>query len=131
MSIRPGEVPCNGCVACCRRENVLVSAGFGDDVSTFTVEREVRPGVFALAAQANGDCTYLDAEAGCTIHDRRPMICRSFDCRIEAVAEDRKTRVQDGRLDAAVLRAGRERFRAMPPAARAALLANHEARRRR
>lgn len=131
MSIRPGEVPCNGCVACCRRENVLVSARFGDDVASFTVEREVRPGVFALAAQPNGDCIYLDGRAGCTIHGRRPTICRSFDCRIEAVAEDRDDRVMRGKLDKDVLRAGRERFRAMAPAQRAALLANHEARKQR
>ncbi|MSO64878.1 MAG: YkgJ family cysteine cluster protein [Alphaproteobacteria bacterium] len=127
-----GSVACNGCVACCRRENILVSASFGDDPHQYEIEREVRPGVFAIAAHANSDCHYLDAKTGCTIYDRRPAMCRSFDCRIEAARPggERRDLVRRGVVDSAVMRAGRERFLAMSPAARAALMRNYEERAR-
>jgi Fe-S-cluster containining protein len=133
VTIRPGDVDCGSCVACCRRENVLVSVGYGDNPADFVVEKEVRPGVFAVAAQPNGDCHYLDHAGGCRIYARRPMMCRSFDCRIEAsyAGAERREVVDRGLVDRAVMRAGRERLRAMSPAARAALLANFDAARRR
>jgi Fe-S-cluster containining protein len=34
----------------------------------------------ALAVRENRDCIYLE-EAGCTIYERRPAICRAYDCR--------------------------------------------------
>lgn len=33
-----------------------------------------------LAAKANGDCVYL-MNGGCSIYERRPEQCRTFDCR--------------------------------------------------
>ncbi len=133
MTIRPGEVACGSCVACCRRENVLVAVTYGDNPNDFVVEKEVRPGVFAVASQSNGDCHYLDPATGCRIYANRPMMCRSFDCRIEASYEgaERREVVTRGLVDRTVMRAGRERLRAMSPAARAALLANFDASRRR
>lgn len=127
-----GDVVCNGCVACCRRENVLVSLQFGDDPGQFAIDREVRPGVFAVAAQPNGDCHYLDPKAGCTIYERRPAMCRSFDCRLEASrpTEERRELVQRGLVAADVMRAGRERFLKLSPPAQAALRHNYQKRAR-
>ena len=36
--------------------------------------------LYLLATEANGQCVYLGA-SGCTIYERRPLLCRSFDCR--------------------------------------------------
>ena len=33
-----------------------------------------------LQHKPDGSCIYL-GESGCTIHDRRPVICRELDCR--------------------------------------------------
>ena len=33
-----------------------------------------------LQRRSNGDCIYLGPK-GCMIHDRAPVMCRSFDCR--------------------------------------------------
>jgi Fe-S-cluster containining protein len=33
-----------------------------------------------LKLKDNGDCTHL-GPSGCTIYDRRPGVCRGFDCR--------------------------------------------------
>ena len=32
-----------------------------------------------LAHKPNGDCVYLGA-SGCTIYEKRPLMCRRFDC---------------------------------------------------
>ena len=36
-----------------------------------------------LDHKSNGDCIYL-GDTGCTIHARRPQMCRELDCRILA-----------------------------------------------
>jgi Fe-S-cluster containining protein len=33
-----------------------------------------------LKTKPNGECTHL-SEDGCTIYDRRPSVCRTYDCR--------------------------------------------------
>ena len=39
-----------------------------------------RTNAFVLATTPEGACVYL-GEKGCTIYERRPLICRTFDCR--------------------------------------------------
>lgn len=36
--------------------------------------------VVYLARKPNHDCIYL-TDAGCSIYDRRPIVCREWDCR--------------------------------------------------
>jgi Fe-S-cluster containining protein len=36
--------------------------------------------VHVLLHKPNGDCMYLGTN-GCTIYDRAPAVCKSFDCR--------------------------------------------------
>ncbi len=76
-------VPCDGCVKCCTRWDVLrILPEEGDDPSQYQTEpHPFRPGSLMLAHQPNGDCIYLDRATGCTIHDRRPRMCRTMDCR--------------------------------------------------
>jgi putative zinc- or iron-chelating protein len=51
----------------------------GDNLADYDCEW-VGAGLAALKHKANGDCVYLDRSRGCTIWDRRPVICREFDC---------------------------------------------------
>lgn len=67
------EVHCNGCTACCRGWNVELQPQ--DDWSTYDHQEGV------LRRTADGACVYL-GDAGCTIHDRAPYVCRKFDCRV-------------------------------------------------
>jgi Fe-S-cluster containining protein len=62
----------------------------------------------------NSDCVYL-AEAGCTIHHRRPQLCREFDCRAVFASLSRVERrqwIKTGFLSKEVFDAGRERLQA-------------------
>lgn len=88
-------VPCNGCVACCKHEVVVLFPEKGDDPSQYDcVEIEIEGVVekrHALRHKDNGDCVYL-GEKGCTIYDRTPAVCREFDCRTYFLAMDRNER---------------------------------------
>lgn len=72
-------VPCGTCVECCKGDAIFMHPECGDDPSQYQTEwyegREI------LAHKPNGDCIYL-GENGCTIHERRPTICRELDCAI-------------------------------------------------
>jgi Fe-S-cluster containining protein len=91
----------------------------GDDVETYrhqtlTDQATGKP-VFLLATKANGHCVYLGAE-GCTIYHRRPLLCRSFDCRKHYLIlprQDRDNLVRVGLSSRAVFNAGRARVRSL------------------
>jgi hypothetical protein len=71
--------------------------------------------VFLLATEANGQCVYL-GQSGCTIYDRRPLLCRSFDCRKHYLIlprEDRDNLVRLGLSSRAVFNAGRARLKSL------------------
>jgi Fe-S-cluster containining protein len=71
-------VPCNGCTACCRNHQA-VTWQEGDDPTLFTATGKVGQEWMAMLPQkGNGDCAYL-GEAGCTVYDRRPIVCR-YEC---------------------------------------------------
>lgn len=89
-------VPCNGCTACCRNEIVVLVAADGDPADWEC--DEVRDPITGethhhLKKREDGACVYL-GENGCTIHERAPLICRSFDCRIAflSISGDRAER---------------------------------------
>jgi len=74
-------VPCNGCVACCRNELVVLYPEHGDDLTLEHDKVDTPHGpLHVLKQRENGDCFYLGPQ-GCTIHDRAPAICKVFDCR--------------------------------------------------
>jgi Fe-S-cluster containining protein len=69
---------CGGCRLCCRgRQAVLLVPGV-DDLASYEIQTIKSHAV--LAHQSNGDCVYLGS-GGCTIYERRPALCRLFDCR--------------------------------------------------
>jgi len=117
-SLPPSEqtgVPCDGCTECCRNnQGLFLHPEQGDDVESYrhhvATDRAGNP-VFLLAT-ANGACVYL-GPAGCTIYDRRPLLCRSFDCRKHYLIlprQDRDNLVRLGLSSRAVFNAGRARI---------------------
>ena len=93
--------------------------------------------VFLLATEANGQCVYLGA-SGCTIYDRRPLLCRSFDCRKHYLIlprQDRDNLVKLGLSSRARVQCGsstfaepeRRRADGMPGETRRALLIRRSA----
>lgn len=76
--------------------------------------------VFVLAADERGRCVYL-GERGCTIYERRPYLCRSFDCRkhyLMLPRQDRDNLVRLGLSSRAVFNAGRARLKTLSAAER-------------
>lgn len=106
---RRNVVPCNGCTLCCQGDAVrLEPEDMGKGYAT-----EPHPyiaGAVMLAHKPSGDCVYL-GEAGCTIHDRAPSLCRAADCRSVALRYDfmsaRRLHAM-GRLDIRVWDKGRQ-----------------------
>lgn len=113
-------VPCNGCTACCRGDQAVeLNADHGDDPDLYGPEnlaiqffgKSGRSGV-VLMRRPNGDCTFL-RKGRCTIYEKRPAACRSFDCRRirAAVTRDqRRTMVQERLFTREVFAAARDRM---------------------
>lgn len=81
------DVPCGSCTLCCQSEAIILHPEDGDDpglYETITVEHPLKPGlmVYMIKPRENGStaCRYL-GPFGCSIHAKRPVICREFDCR--------------------------------------------------
>lgn len=124
MSVYPDQnaIPCDGCVQCCRNDQVILHPEAGDDLSFYQWEpigSALYPdrAVPALKRDpATGDCVYL-TEGGCSIHARRPAVCRRFHCARTALALEqvsrrtRKILLRRGDVfDAELLARGRDRL---------------------
>jgi Fe-S-cluster containining protein len=121
--IKPGaqtDVPCGGCTECCKtNQGLFLHPELGDPVESYrhrSVINELTGNpVFLLATEANGQCVYLGT-SGCTIYDRRPILCRSFDCRKHYLIlpkQDRDRLVQLQLSSRAVFNAGRARLKSL------------------
>ena len=113
-------VPCNGCKLCCKNDAILLQPEHGDQPATYDTMPFKHPltgeDAFVLKRKPNGECVYLD-ETGCTIWNRAPALCQSFDCRLNYLKYTRHMRKQltkKGLLSKAVLDAGRERLATLP-----------------
>jgi uncharacterized protein len=103
------HVPCNGCTLCCRHCLVPLLPEYGDDPAAYEAERGPLDMMF-LKRKPNGECVYL-GETGCTIYERRPAVCRRYDCAGQWTKMTRAARrkmVAIGALDKAILDKGRE-----------------------
>lgn len=116
-------VPCAGCTLCCRRDALILHPEEGDDPGQYETTPTTHPftgePVLMLAHKPNGDCVYLDRATGCTIHERAPAICRSFDCRglyrsllENSTRKERREMIQRGVVSKGILEAGRKRLAA-------------------
>lgn len=88
----------------------------GDDVASYETEEWTLPGTNetgrVLKKGPDGNCIYLGKE-GCSIHERAPLICRTFDCRrwfLSKTRAERRRMVKIGMADKAIFDAGRERL---------------------
>ncbi len=71
-------VPCGECHACCIKVNAQL---FPHELKlNFKTKFSRSEGKHHLKHKPNGECFYLN-EQGCSIHDRVPTVCRTFDCR--------------------------------------------------
>ena len=119
------EVACNKCTECCQSNQILLlHPEQGDDVQSyqFQILKDQTTGkeVYALAADKNGRCVYLGV-SGCTIYQRRPLLCRSFDCRKHYLILPRQDRDNLVRLklsSRAVFQAGKTRLTSLSNAER-------------
>jgi putative zinc- or iron-chelating protein len=118
------QVPCNGCTECCRsNQGLVLHPEQGDNVESYRhrVITDATSGkrVFLLASDGNGKCVYLDSSGcntGCTIYERRPLLCRSFDCRKHYLILPRQDRDNLVRLrlsSRSVFNAGRARLKSL------------------
>lgn len=120
QSTTPTQVSCDGCTECCKSHQILLlHPEQGDDVESYRFQALTDPAtgkaLFALAADENGRCVYLGA-TGCTIYERRPVLCRSFDCRKHYLIlprQDRDNLVKLGVSSRAVFNAGRSRLKTL------------------
>jgi uncharacterized protein len=113
-------VPCGVCTLCCRSgEAIVLHPEDGDVIENYETEVVWHPltkdrAISILKQKPNGDCIYV-GPFGCTIHAKRPLICREFDCRgfYEKMkgARGRKL-VKQGLASQAVLDRGRELLKA-------------------
>ena len=110
------DVPCNGCIECCRSgQGLFLHPDQGDDVESYrtrTAQGGAGETVFVLETTPNGACIYL-GDRGCTIYERRPLICRTFDCRKHYLILPRQDRDNLVRLKLSsrtVFNAGRARL---------------------
>src|SRR5262249_19882063 len=66
-----------------------------------------------LNQRENGDCVYLESN-GCSIYDRRPSVCRGFDCRSLFLKQSRNERrewIRSGAMSREVYTAARKRLK--------------------
>jgi Fe-S-cluster containining protein len=127
------SVPCDQCTECCRSgQGLFLHSEQGDDVESYRhrviLDKTTGKRVILLATEANGHCVYLGA-SGCTIYDRRPILCRSFDCRKHYLIlprQDRNNLVRIGLSSRAVFNAGRARLHSLSAQERQECLAKRE-----
>jgi len=118
-------VPCGACTKCCNsNQGLYLHPEQGDDVGSYQVRvlaNEANGGlIYLLATKENGSCVYL-GETGCTIYERRPLLCRSFDCRKHYLIlprQDRDNLVRLGLSSREVFNAGRVRVKTLSAAER-------------
>ncbi len=109
------SVPCGDCHACCEFDLIFLHPECGDNLSDYDYEPAPLPfkDRYILKHQENGACIYLTA-TGCSIHDKAPVICREYDCRMLVkrfgYTKSRKM-VKAGLFSSATVNRGRELLR--------------------
>ncbi len=119
------SVPCKSCKLCCQGgQAIYLFPKEGDNVSEYETMKLYNPVMreegTALKFKDNGDCVYLGKE-GCTIYDRRPVICRSYDCRKQFLMYPKKMRKEV--MNKPLYNAAKERINTLPQAERKELRA--------
>jgi uncharacterized protein len=85
----PADVPCGACNACCRTFHQLhIRPGERQarkrlPQEYLSVARGLPPGYLLLNYTETGACPAL-VDGRCTVYGDRPMVCRTYDCRLYA-----------------------------------------------
>ena len=74
----PTSVPCGGCTLCCRSGELIPITADDEPPPGGYLTMEVE-GVEALAQLKGGACVYV-TDAGCSIHQWAPKVCKAFSC---------------------------------------------------
>lgn len=116
-AVREDPVPCNGCTACCRgNQTVLLLPEHDDDPERYPAPT-LTTGFYGgrwgvqLKCQSNGDCIFL-RKGICAVYDRRPSVCRNFDCRrvvYGSTKEQRDAAIEHGVFSKEIIEAGLQR----------------------
>lgn len=88
------DVQCNGCRACCIKQTVILLDEDEAHLEDFQYSEAVYGGdlvIRVLNHRSNGECVHLGPD-GCTIYDKRPVICRQYDCRKQFMVTTRNER---------------------------------------
>lgn len=85
-------VKCGACNKCCHGEIVLIDNRF-ESPAEYDTEPHAGSDIVRQLRRSSktGACVYLGPE-GCTIYERRPLMCRAFDCVQWLSAFDRGSR---------------------------------------
>ena len=78
-----GPVPCGTCSACCHYAGIVVDEKRDAARLPHLLTERAADGALVLQQRPDGACAHLGAN-GCTVYNRRPAVCRSFDCRVYA-----------------------------------------------
>jgi Fe-S-cluster containining protein len=85
----PADVPCGACNACCRTfHQIHIRPGEKRarkrlPAEYLSVARGLPPGYMLLGHTEAGACPVL-VDGVCTIYEDRPLVCRTYDCRLYA-----------------------------------------------
>lgn len=78
MAVKRANVPCDGCIECCKGNALWVCVGH--NLSECKPPKKEILDVL-LAASPYEDCPFL-GDHGCTIHEDKPDVCKVMDCRV-------------------------------------------------
>lgn len=109
------SVPCGDCTLCCQGDAIALFPEHGDDIGAYVT---CTINGVTIIKRDGPTCRYL-INGRCSIYDRRPMICRFFDCRglyRSLSRAKRKRMIALGLADKAIFDRGRELGEFKPPA---------------
>ena len=100
-------VPCGTCTLCCQGDVIALFPEDGDDVASYVTD--TISGVTII--KRDGPCCRYLIDGRCSIYERRPVICRFFDCRGIYQSQsrtERKRLIALGLANKAIFDRGRE-----------------------
>lgn len=76
-------VPCGECYICCRGWSIELDESIGEHEK---YESQIDNGIVVVKKASDGFCVYL-VSGKCSIHNDKPKVCSSFDCRTHYAKE--------------------------------------------
>ncbi|QYU68600.1 YkgJ family cysteine cluster protein [Leptolyngbya sp. 15MV] len=124
IGVQSVEVPCQGCTRCSHGDAIFLHPELGDVPAAYLTQLMWNPirrrMELALRRKPDGTCIYL-GDGSCTIHERKPVVCREFDCRrfyASFTRAERRRLVRGGMIRQDIFDAARARLHTLPEAGR-------------